>query len=236
MSSSDWAELGNSLAGGIVARAASGGFTAPNGGGSYVHAMNSLSADAEGAVGLYCNLANFNPTAQGASIRACIKRYQSAKNTGWSPLIFCMASGHDVDDNAYILGLEDRDPYRIVLVKGSLVNGIPDMDIEGNSYLRISSAEYQISDGLYHHLRLDATYQPTGDVKLDVYESDLSAHACTAPSWTAIGGMASFVDDAAGINSGSLPYTSGYGGWATTFFGEISVRSLFDHIQLIRQT
>lgn len=234
MSSADWTVLGNSLSTGILARAASSGFTVPNGGGTNVYAMNSFDGTVIGAAGLYTDLPNFNPTADGASVRCCIKRLSGAGTTGWSPFAFVLAGGTDVDDNAYIIGLEDRDPYRIVVVKGSMIAGVP--EALAGAYLRRSSSEYQISEDLWHHVRLDALVQPGGDVYLQVFENDLLTNPCTAPVWQPITGMAQFIDDAAGINSGSLPYTSGYGGYAMAVQEAITRRSLFDHFQLIRQT
>jgi len=234
MASDDWTELANVLSAGIVARGASGGFTPPNGGGTAVYVAHCLDGTVTGAVGSYCNLANYGPLASGGSIRACVKRLSSAANTGFSPFLYILAGGTDVADNAYLLGLEDRDPYRIVLRKGSILGGIP--EATDGEYLRRSSDEYQISDDLWHHIRLDALVEPTGDVVLNVYESDLSTHACTAPSWSAITGMAQFVDDVAGVNSGSLPYTSGYAGFASAHQEQISARVAWDHIQLLRQT
>jgi len=234
MSSVDWTEQGNSLSAGIVARGATGGITPPNGGGSAVYAMNCLDGTVIGGVALRVALSDYNPTAKGASVRGTVKKLSSASNTGFTPFLFCMCGGTDIDDNAYILGLENRHPYRIVLVKGSLLAGVPEA-VDG-AYLRRSSDEYQITEDKHHHLRLDAIAQPSGDVYLQVYENDLDVNPVTAPVWTAIPGMAQFVDDVAGINSGSVPYTAGYLGFGSIFQEAVSTRVAFDHFQALRQT
>jgi hypothetical protein len=66
-------------------------------------------------------------------------------------------------------------------------------------------------------LRLDWVVNPGGDIILKVYENDLDTNPVDAPVWEAITGMDDFVDDALGINSGSLPYTSGRWGKGFTF-------------------
>jgi len=231
MSAEDWAVLDDSLV--DVEKGATNGLGVPNGGGSQIYAFNSMSADQVGAVGLRCVIADFQPMASGGRISGCIKRLASGSNTGFSPFLFLAASGKSVNDSGYLLGLEDADPYRIVLRKAALIEGIP-QTVEGQ-YLARSSTQFQMSAGLWHHLRLDVIEQPSGAVTLEVSQNDLSAHPCTTPVWEAIEGMAQFVDDAVGINTGSLPLIGGYVGYATAFQESIATRAGFDQIQIFRQ-
>jgi len=47
-------------------------------------------------------------------------------------------------------------------------------------------------------------------------------------------GMAEFIDDNTGINSGSQPLTSGRGGFGV-MVKDATRRSFFDHVELLRQ-
>lgn len=234
MALADWTALGggldaNTLRRGVIeAGAVSGG--APNGGGSFIYGYNSLAATA-GAAGLFVADADFAPADFGASIKAAVKRGPSAGLTGWSPFIFIAGQGASVNDNGYLLGLEDDDPHKIVLRKGRIGDGVPS-DV-GSGVLRASTASF--ANNVWHHLRLDAIVNENGDVVIRVFRNDLAVNAVTAPVWVAIDGMAEFVDDSLGINSGSVPYTSGRIGFGNAV-SAITRRSLFDHIEVRRQT
>lgn len=241
MSSQDWQELTNSLTSGVVKRGATEAFTPPSGCGTHMYGMNSLQA-ASGVVGLYYNADNYAPAEKGGSVRAVIRRVGGARSTGFSPFLFMSLSGGSVNDNGYLLGLEDRDPYRIVLTKGSLLNGI--REATDKTYLRRSSGEYRITDGAEHHLRLDVILQGNGDVTLKVMENNLSVNDADNPVWEPIVGMSLFVDDVLGVNSymsmgltgtDAEPYTGGYMGFATTFVNQVAVATAFDMLQFRRQ-
>ena len=74
-----------------------------------------------------------------------------------------------------------------------------------------------------------------GDVVLKVFRNDLVAHPLgSAPDWQAVSGMADFIDDHLGINSGSQPLTSGRGGFGVTV-KDVTRRCFFDHLELLRQ-
>ena len=74
-----------------------------------------------------------------------------------------------------------------------------------------------------------------GDVVLHVFQNDLEALPLGAsPDWQPVGGMAEFIDDHLGINSGSQPLTSGRGGFGCAFT-DVTRRAFFDHIELMRQ-
>ncbi|MCP4568971.1 MAG: hypothetical protein GY841_15455 [FCB group bacterium] len=228
MSATDWAELDDSLAG--VHASETNGLGVPNGGGSQIFAFNSFDANQIGAAGRRCTIDDFVPMASGGRISGCVARLPSGANTGFSPLLFMSLSGTSVNDNAYILGLEDADPYRIVLLKGSPNDGIPD-----GTYLARSSTQYNMSDNLWHHIRLDVIHQGSGAVTLEAFHSDLIANPCTAPVWTAIDGLAQFVDDAVGANTGTVPLIGGYTGFACAYMQSIATRGGFDHIRIERQ-
>lgn len=249
MAQADWTELTNNIPIASLDRGVTTGIVRPNGGGSFVYGFNSLDTTA-GIAALYTNQVNFAPTAanKGGSIRGAIQRGVSAAPINYSPFFFLLAQGITVNDNAYMLGLQDDSPYRICLRKGSMFNGVPAGSAVSppvNGILRVSTATY--NPGVYHHLRLDAVVNLNGDVILKAYYSDLTANLVTAPVWQAIPGLEDqnlvashgsgtcFVDDALEINSGSAPYTAGYMGFGfqTT---NISRRAFFDQIECSRQT
>ncbi len=243
MGASDWTELTNSAGSGTISRGVTAGIARPNGGGSFLFGFNSLLVTA-GSVGYFCNQTNFAPTPanKGGSISGAIKRGVSGGNTSFSPCLFIGLQGPDVSDSGYLLGLADSDPGHIVLKKGALSALIDDLapDPEDNDILLRSTSAYSIDT--WHHLRLDMIVQGTGDVVLQCFENDLDTNTVTAPVWSLIPGMegaqyptlAGFVDDSLGINSGSLPYTSGRMGFA--FRSEdVTRRSYVDHIVAGRQ-
>lgn len=234
MSAEDWATLDDSLS--TVEKGATSGYTPPNGGGSQVYAFNSMDASVIGAAGNRCVIADFTPMSSGGRISACIKRLPSGANTGFSPFIYLGSGGTSVNDTAYIMGLEDADPYRIVLMKATIIGGVPVASgTVGTDYLARSSDQFQMSSELWHHLRLDVIEQPGGDVTLEVAQNDLTVNPCTAPVWESIDGMAQFIDDAVGGNTGSLPLIGGYAGFATAYQESIATRSAFDQVQILRQ-
>ena len=204
--------------------------------------MNALQAGA-GVVGLYYNHDDYAPAIKGGSVRGVVQRVGGARNTGFSPYLFMCLSGATVDDKAYILGLEDRDPYRIVLTKGALLNGV--QEATENTYLRRSNQEFRISDGDVHQLRLDVIVQDNDDVVLKVMANDISANDIDSPVWEPVDGMSLFVDDVLGLNSyqalgltgsDAEPYSGGYMGFGTTFVSQVAVATAFDYLQFRRQT
>ncbi len=244
MGQADWNDLGSCLTTATLMRGVTAGLTPPNGGGSFVYGYNSLDATVTGAHGKYVDLSGFTPTGSGpavadggGSVRGAVKRVASTNNTGFSPFLFFAAQGSppSVNDEAYMLGLLDADPYEIVLAKGLIVGGI----VEGDDDLTIlarSSAQYNISDDLYHHLRLDVIVEPNGDVLLKVFENDLTVNPITAPSWSSITGISDYIDDLLQINSGSAPLLGGYCGFAMAVAESLNRRSAFDGIEAYRAT
>jgi len=231
MAQTDWSYLNDGLDIATVDRGVTAGIARPPGGGSFLFAFNSLAA-VQGAVALFANLVDFAPMAKGGSIRGCIQRGPSGGPTGFSPFFFLCCQGNSVNDTAYLLGLSDDDPHRIVLRKGRVSVGIPAS--EGANVLLASGESF--TPGTWLHLRLDVIVNLNGDVVLKVFKNDLAAHPLgTAPSWQPVAGMAEFIDDATGINSGSQPLTSGRGGFGV-MVKDVTRRAFFDHLELLRQT
>jgi hypothetical protein len=152
---------------------------------------------------------------------------------GFAPLLFASLGGSSVNDTGYLLGIGDGDPAHLVLRKGALVQGLPDVAPGNQGVLRRSLAAVALEE--WAHLRLDVIVNLNGDVILNVFRSDLGAHAVGAPSWAAIPGMDPFVDDCARINSGSAPLVAGRLGFAFQS-AEVARRAAFDHLHLERQT
>lgn len=216
-----------------TARGVTTGTTKPNGGGNFVYVMNSRTA-AEGTVALFANQANFAPTATGADVSAAMVRLAGGGPAGWSAYVFAALSGPSVDDTGYLLGLSDGDPCHVELRKGVLGVGLPDeTPLGANTVLRRSTLTVPIATWV--HLRLEVVVQPFGDVILNCYQSDLGAHAVSAPTWVAIAGMDPFTDDVAGIATGSLPYTTGRAGFGVRV-DDVTRRAAFDYLKVGRQT
>jgi hypothetical protein len=230
MAATEWTFLNGGLDAATVDRGVTAGIVRPPGGGDFLYAFNSLAA-ARGAVGLFVNMVDFAPMAKGGSIRGCIQRGPGGGPTGFSPFLFLGAQGPTVQDTAYLVGLSDDDPHRILLRKGSVTAGLPDADGQG---VLLHSSESFVQ-GTWVHIRLDMIVNDNGDVVLQVFRNDLGAHPLgTAPSWQAVPGMPVFIDDQLGINSGSQPLTSGRAGFAFAV-KDVTRRSFFDHIELSRQ-
>jgi hypothetical protein len=253
MADTDWTELSNSLPASTVARGVTAGTGKPHSTvaltNNFVYGWNSLLAT-EGAHGLYCNRTSFNPlqsdggNATGGSIRAALKRGVSGGVTqvGSSPMLFFNLKGGSafpqaapsVDDMAYCLGLTDEDPHRIVLAKRIPKQGLSIVDAADKSILAISSLSFK--PDTWVHLRLDCIFNQNGDVVLKTFYNDLDnlTHFIDAPSWQNIPGMSDYIDDALGVNTGSLPLKGGFAGFAFAS-RDIQKRAYIDHVEILRQ-
>lgn len=234
MAQSNLTIMTNSLDAAVVDRGVTAGQTPPAGGGTFVYGFNSLQVPGAGAVALFANQVNFAPMASGGSVRAAIKRAASGGTTGWAPFLFIGAQGPGVNDSGYLLGLQDDDPSHIVLKKGALNFGIPSgtPDPTNNGILRRSTDAIDIDE--WYHLRLDMVVNGSGDVVLKVFQNDLSVNDVDSPVWTAINGMADFVDDALAVNTGSAPFTSGRAGFGMQV-SDVTRRGFFDQLEVFRQ-
>lgn len=233
MASGDWAELPNGLSGSICKKGVTAGVAGPNGGGVYRYVFNMLST-ATGVASLRCGIANFAPTSSGVAISGAMIRATTA-NSGIAPFIYGLLDADDVDGSfCYILGLSDAEPAHIELRKGLLSIGLPDETPLGvNTVLRRSTAT--IPGNTWVHLRLEAIINSNSDVVLNCYRNNLDSHTVESPVWEAIPGMTQFIDDFAGINSGSIPYAGGYAGFGVKA-SATSARAYFDHLAISRQT
>lgn len=233
MASADWTFISDTLDASTVARnvVTSGVVAMPNGGGSFCYGMNSRVV-ATGVVALFTNLANFAPTTKGGKITGAIQRGVSGGLTGFAPFLFICLGGTSSADNCYQLGLGDSDASHIILRKGAPGLGLPDNAPGTNGVLRRSTDAVLLN--AWTHLRLDAIKEPSGDVLLKCFMSNLGANAVTAPVWTAIPGMADFTDDSLGINTGSAPLTSGRMGFGM-YVSDTARRCYFDQITADRQ-
>lgn len=245
-----------------VARGVTAGFPRPNGGGSFLFGFDAKVAT-QGAVVYYLNdsggrtkfgpLKNDASGATGGSIRVALKRPLGAGPTDFAPFLFLGAGlsvpgAPDVVDAAYLLGLSDEDPHRIVLRKGAPKNGLGASGAAATGRLGIGSATFlrdgdvAPQKGGWLHLRLDCVVNPNGDVVLQAFQSDLAVNAVTAPIWVAVPGLVDFIDDALGIQTGSFPLIGpastggkfGYAGFG--FYSKASGRQgFFDHFSCFRQ-
>lgn len=245
MGQQDWADLGGSLSTAVLKRGVTAGITGPNGSNGFVYGYNSLDGTVIGAHGKYVDLPGFDPTGSslsvadgGGIVRGAIRRVASPNNTGFTPMIFfcCQGASPTINDQAYMLGLLDKDPYKIVLAKGPIVGGIIEDQEETTKILMSGSREYNVGDGLWHHLSMSAVVQPNGDVVIYCYESDLSLHDIHNPDWQIVSGFSSsgFIDDAININTGSSPLWGGYAGFAFAVTNALNRRGAFDALQIYR--
>lgn len=231
MASTDWNIANNSLSAGTVDRGVTSGIARPNGGGNFVFGFNSI-ASTEGAVAYHATQAGYAPLPKGGSIRAALQRGVSGGPLNFSAFLYLCATGNDVNDDAYMLGLSDDDPHRIVLCKGRISDGIPGSGPGVNGVLARSNATFPL--GTWKHLRLDVIVNLNEDVILRVFQNDLGAAPVTAPVWTPVPGIGDFVDDALGVNAGSQPLTSGYAGFGFAT-KDITRRAYLDHLELSKQ-
>ena len=257
MAKTDWDQMTNNADVAVIRRGVTSGVAKPAGAsGSFVYGFNSLVA-AGGVAGLALNLTNFGPivgpvSQGGGSISGCVKRGPGTAKTGFSPFLFIGANvaGTASEDiaaaSAYILGLEDANPSRIVLYKGLLANGAGPALQPGTLTTMLRASRLAYDWDVWHQLRLDMIVNLGGadsDVILRAYRSDLAAHGCDAPVWTEIDfndaldpimGAGAYIDDCLGVNSGSAPYAEGYVGFGFKATA-INRRGYFDYIAIQRQ-
>ncbi len=241
MGQSNWALLADSISDASVKHTVTEGIASPNNDGSDVYGFHSLTSAVAGVTGRYLNQSGFTPTGSGpgnadggTSIRGALKRLASPGNTGFAPFYFvcCQDMPPSANSTAYMIGLGDSDPYEVVLAKGPLAGGL-NPNAENVTILAKSSATFSMADDLWHHLRLDANVKGKGDVRLQVYQNDLTVNPIgQAPDWQAIEGIVDFVDDGLAINSGSLPLFGGCAGYAFYVDRALNRRAAFDAIEI----
>jgi hypothetical protein len=233
MSEAEWTFMQNGLDAASVRRGVTTGIARPPNGGGFVYGFNSV-VNTLGAVALYANQLSFAPIgAKGGSIRGAVQRGASGGPLNFAPFLYLGATALDINvATAYMLGLDDDDPHRIVLRKGKLTDGLPSTSVGTNGILAAGTETFVNSTWV--HLRLDAIVNTNGDVLLQAYRSDLTAHNVDNPAWVLVPGIGQFIDDALGINSGSPPLQGGYIGFGFQT-KDVSRRSFFDQIEVQRQ-
>jgi len=208
MASADWTLISDVASSGDIKRGVTAGITPPPSGVSNVFTYGMASqTNTPGTVALYSSLGGFAPLTKGGEVRAAMLRKGSAGTTLYAPFIFLGLNGTGSTNLAYILGLSDSEPSHITLRKGTLAGGVPDAIVGSQGVLARSS--FTVAKDTWTHLRLEVVNNPGGDVVLNCYQSDLSAHNVDSPSWVAIPGLGQIIDDALGINTGSAPLIGG---------------------------
>ena len=233
MAQADWNEWDDQSDIASLRHGVSVGYTPPAGGGAFIYGMyTAVSAATCG--GLRCAVADYGPVAagEGVSVRGALYRRAEAAHAAY---LVANAQGSSVEDDAYLLGVEEVEPGRIVIRKGKIGDGM----VTGLRTLAASTLRY--AGAAWRHLRLDVLPNANGDVVLNAYLSDLTAHDVTAPVWERIAGLGdppngtpSFVDDVLGVNAGSEPLVvGGYVGFAfhATAIGRFGG---FDHLEILR--
>lgn len=219
MASTNWDPTSDAPSTSLIRRGAVAGVGVPNGGGNFAYAINAFTSNA-GFFGLYETDAGFDPLTKGGSISGAIRRLAGApagtQPTGPAPMLFCCLQGTASTALAYMLGLSASDPSRIVLRKGRLIDGLPNVEV-GPAFGVLARGNKTFDLGAWAQLRLDVQVNLNGDSVVNCYMSELAANEVTAPIWIPIPGFpaadvvtgAQFVDDAAGVNTGSVPLAAG---------------------------
>ena len=156
MSETNWTFMQDVLDASTVDRGVTNGIARPPGGGNFLFGFNSLTT-AQGCVALFANQVNFAPMSKGGSVRGCLQRGPGGGPLGFAPFLFIGAQGNSVNDFAYLLGLSDDDPHKVVLKKGAIATGLPASNQA--SVLRKSTNTF--SQGTWLHLRLDQSGEYT---------------------------------------------------------------------------
>jgi hypothetical protein len=228
MGSADWTDATSSLSTSSVRRSETAGFARPPGGGTFTFGFASQDSSSS-IVARYCNLSGTDPTSKGGDISAAMERSAlSAGPVGFAPFLFFCASSADISADAYMLGLADGNPAHFILRKGVMSQGLPDVPPGQQGVLAQSAATLVL--GTWYHIKLEVVVNLSGDVVINCYQSDLTANLVSAPVWTVIPGMPQIIDDALGVNTGSLPYTAGRLGYAFATSQPNRV-ALFDEIR-----
>jgi hypothetical protein len=191
---------------------------------TYAVGFHTLKA-AQGFTGLANAIDNFCPITDGKGgvISALLRRH--IPQFGGAPLIFLANSKDAQTAQAYMLGLSEDFPYRIVLKKGLLGSGLKVADA-----LRVSAQAWQTP--LWFELALQVGVNAQGDIGLIVQRRD----PVLTGAWGSVPGMAFLLDDALGRASGQPPvfgdFYVGFGHYSSGASGRVSV---FDHLIVERQ-
>jgi len=240
MAQADWTDFTSSALGSAdVSRGVSSAFTlakVPDAG-TFCYAFRS-NVSTSGVAGKYCNVLHFAPftgSRKGGSMRCLMKRYSSGAN--YAPMIGVIKGTNPLTSEGYFLGLTAASSYQIALKKGAPASGLSASD---STTLRSSNVAYtDVGDSaaVWFHLRLDVLVNPHGEVVLNVYQNDVQTNGLGAGEvWLPIDGMDQFIDDPAGVFSGSVPHLDGFYGFYGMYTTAAGSTALFDHIEVWRQT
>ncbi len=242
MAQSDHTECVDNLSAASLKFIAGGGFTTPPGGGTFCGAWKSLDAT-PGLSTRFFNGTGLAPAPKGGVVQAALRRGIGAGETGFAPFLIICLGGTANTNNAYILGLADGSPSHLVLRKGQLVGGLPDV-APGNQGVLWRSTDVWAVD-TWVHIRLMAAVNLNGDTVLSVWQNDLTAPGATVldvdQNWVQVPGLnmldvsgSGITDDAAGINTGTPSLTSGRLGWGC-WKNDVNRVAYIDHIQAAAQ-
>lgn len=243
MSQSDHTECVDNLSSSALKFVAGGGFTTPPGGGSFCGAWKSLTA----SVGLstrFFNGAGLVPAPKGGYIQAALRRGISAGPTGCAVFVCLCLGGTANTNSAYMLGISDGETPHLVLRKGQLVGGLPDV-APGTQGVLWRSTDVIAIDA-WAHVKLMAAVNTNGDTVLSVWQNDLTVIGASVlaidQNWVQVPGInllnvsgSGITDDAAGINTGSASLTSGRFGWGC-WVGDVNRVAYIDHIEGVAQS
>ncbi len=104
----------------------------------------------------------------------------------------------------------------------------------GGASVILARSTATFTPGTWVHLRLEMVCNGNLDTVLNCYQNDLALHDVDAPVWAAIPGMSQFIDDPAGILSGSLPFVGGRAGFGARVT-DATRRAYFDHVAIAKQ-
>lgn len=220
-----------------------GGFTTAPGGGGFCGAFKSLTA----TVGLstrFFNAVGLAPAPKGGFIKGALRRGAGAGTNGCAVFVAICLGGTANTNLAYMLGLADGDTPHLVLRKGQLVGGLPDVEPGNQGVIWRSTDTFAIDAWI--HVKLMAAVNANGDVVLSVWRNDLTAPGASVllvdqnfiqePGINSLAVSGSGItDDAAGINTGSPSLTSGRFGWGC-WVGDVNRVAYIDHLEAVAQT
>ncbi len=224
-----------------VKKVATAALAPPGGGGSFLSAWNTIVV-ASGSSASFFNGSGFAPCTKGGIISAALQRGTSGGTTGWANYVFLGLQGTAITNNAYLFGLSDSSPSHLVLRKGALSGGLPDVAPGLQGVIWRSTATYPI--GAWVHLQLMGAYNLNTDMVLSVNVS--TTGDVTAPTWVALPGIAiagsvtpagnnGLIDDGAGIITGTPSYAGGRFGIGAQFT-DVNRVAIFDAISIVAQT
>ena len=223
MAQSDFTVLTASLSTTVCKRGPSTIFGAAPGGTPDTHIFSTVS-DVTGAAGLFYSRVSepdFNPVVAGATVEGVLYR-DSSTGLGCSTFLFAGAQGTAITDSAYLIGLADADPAPIIIRKGPISQGIPDLtpDPAVNGVLMRTVETF--SRATFVQVKMEVIVQANGDVILTGRLNDLTAPGADVdtPSYVVpsgfegtISAVTGFVDDFGQISTGTAPLVGGRAGF-----------------------